>query len=37
MLLNQAAFEFRQRAKHVKNKPNLRRRRVDSFGQGASA
>jgi len=34
-LPDQAAYEFRQRAKHVKNKPTLRRRRVESFGQAA--
>jgi hypothetical protein len=34
-LPDQAAFEFRQRAKHVTNKPTSRGRRVEGFGQGA--
>src|SRR5689334_20347535 len=34
-LSDQAALEFRQRAKHVKNQPPLRSRRVESFGQAA--
>jgi hypothetical protein len=34
-LSDQAAFEFRQRTKHVKNKPPLRGRRVEGFGQAA--
>ena len=34
-LPDQAALEFRQRAKHVKNQPALRGRRVKSFGQAA--
>ena len=32
---NRALRIIRQRAKHVKNKPTLRRRRVESFGQAA--
>jgi hypothetical protein len=31
----QAALEFRRRAKHMKNSPTLRGRRVDGFGQAA--
>jgi hypothetical protein len=34
-LSDQAALEFRQRAKHVKNQPPLRSRRVESFGPAA--
>ena len=32
---DQTALEFRQRAKHVKNQPTLRGRRVKCFGQAA--
>jgi hypothetical protein len=34
-LPDQAALKFRQRAKHVKNKPTLRGRRVEGFGKTA--
>ena len=34
-LADQAALEFRQRAKHVKDQPPLRGRRVKGFGQAA--
>jgi hypothetical protein len=34
-LPDQAALEFCQRAKHVKNQPSLRGRRVEGFGQAA--
>ena len=34
-LPDQAGLEFRQRAEHVKNKPPLRGRRVEDFGQAA--
>src|SRR5271170_1681702 len=34
-LPDQAALELRQRAKHVKNQPPLRGRRVEGFGQAA--
>src|SRR5215213_10892324 len=34
-LANQAALEFRQSAKHVKDQPPLRRGRVKGFGQAA--
>jgi len=34
-LPDQAALEFRKRAKHVKNQPPLRGRRVECFGQAA--
>ena len=30
---DQTALEFRKRAKHVKNQPTLRGRRVERFGQ----
>lgn len=36
-LSDQAALEFRQCAKHVKNEPPLRRRRVEGFGQAAKS
>ena len=32
-LPDEAALEFRQRAEHVKDKPTLRGRRVEGFGQ----
>ena len=34
-LPDQAALEFRQRSKHVKNQPALRGRGVEGFGQAA--
>ena len=34
-LPDQAALEFRERSKHVKDQPPLRRRRVEGFGQAA--
>ena len=34
-LPDQAALELRQCAKHVKNEPTLRGRRVEGFGQAA--
>jgi hypothetical protein len=34
-LPDQTALEFRQRAKHVKDQPPLRGRRVEGFGQAA--
>ena len=34
-LADQAALEFRQRTKHVKDKPPLRGRRVEGLGQAA--
>ena len=36
-LADQTALEFRQRAKHVKNQPPLRSRRVERLGQAAEA
>jgi hypothetical protein len=36
-LPDQTALEFRQRAEHVKDKPTLRGRRVEGFGQAAKA
>jgi hypothetical protein len=34
-LADQAALEFGERAKHMKNQSPLRSRRVESFGQAA--
>jgi hypothetical protein len=34
-LPDQAALEFRQRAKHMRDQPPLRSRRVERFGQAA--